>query len=595
MGLFSGAVGIVKHVVGHVLGLVAVLVVLSVAMQPVLDDGDMAVAFVAAALLWALHLVFTRTQVEQNRTWLGAVLRGMAWASRCGALILVPAAIYLLLFAGLATTWDGAPALWLAEQLDRPWISEHVDEQTRLGVAAVVCTSVAVVALGFLIEVAHGWAVVSMMARQSSPSKKGAAVLRRRRAVRRALKRRTYRARGRSSIGAEGRAVLARNRRFRAWGWAEFVVPIVATCVPVAIYAPDVFEAHDDMSALDLVVAMVLIWGAAALSKRFDLGTRTPFRQARLVFGTMFALLGAIFAGLLGLLAPIGIAGTSRAGHWALVGWFIDLVETLVASRHTFALFALLFLSEPLAPEPQLFGFDRGPAVIMIGLSAYLLTFLLLRVAKLAWLRLAQPVHLILLRVFGDSDSARFLVQRIAPSWHGIGNVAFIGAPDTAIFTLDVGDVAGVLFGQLRDRFIAGWEERDAAIDESLGRKHAGTSHDFLCFDDTWKPMLRRLLAVDAVVLMDLRAFGRSNAGCVFELENLMERVPLHRVMLLVDETTDRAFLDETLGRAWATMSHASPNAHASSGEIAIFDMDDDDRASHRLLEHLAEAAARAA
>jgi hypothetical protein len=69
--------------------------------------------------------------------------------------------------------------------------------------------------------------------------------------------------------------------------------------------------------------------------------------------------------------------------------------------------------------------------------------------------------------------------------------------------------------------------------------------HDFFCYDDTWKMVLSRLAKDSDVILMDLRKFCRTNAGCVFEISELVNTVPLKRVVFIIDKTTDEAFLRE--------------------------------------------------
>jgi len=61
---------------------------------------------------------------------------------------------------------------------------------------------------------------------------------------------------------------------------------------------------------------------------------------------------------------------------------------------------------------------------------------------------------------------------------------------------------------------------------------------------------------ITALTTADLRArfaasFGPGNAGCVFELRTLVNVVPLERCVLVVDPTTDQAFLRNILQQVW--------------------------------------------
>jgi hypothetical protein len=49
-------------------------------------------------------------------------------------------------------------------------------------------------------------------------------------------------------------------------------------------------------------------------------------------------------------------------------------------------------------------------------------------------------------------------------------------------------------------------------------------------------------------VLMDLREFSSKRAGCAFELQQLGQRLEPGRLVLTVDDTTDRDFLLANLG-----------------------------------------------
>jgi len=94
--------------------------------------------------------------------------------------------------------------------------------------------------------------------------------------------------------------------------------------------------------------------------------------------------------------------------------------------------------------------------------------------------------------------------------------------------------------------------------------------NEFFCHENIWRLALSRLVENSDVVLMDLRAFSPDNAGCIFELNELVARVPLARVVLATDETTDRAFLERTLTQAWQQLGEDSPNANLERPVIQV-------------------------
>ena len=78
-------------------------------------------------------------------------------------------------------------------------------------------------------------------------------------------------------------------------------------------------------------------------------------------------------------------------------------------------------------------------------------------------------------------------------------------------------------------------------------------------------------LARDAdAVLMDLRGFGPTNRGCVYEIEQLLGWVPLEQMVLLVDDTADLAFLESTVRGAWQSMPGTSPNAGQGAHRLRV-------------------------
>jgi hypothetical protein len=70
-----------------------------------------------------------------------------------------------------------------------------------------------------------------------------------------------------------------------------------------------------------------------------------------------------------------------------------------------------------------------------------------------------------------------------------------------------------------------------------------------------------RLMGQSDLVLMDLRGFSSRNHGCIFELQALIDSVPVQRLILLIDGTTEFAALRRTLLDLWQGMSAPSPNA----------------------------------
>ncbi len=68
-----------------------------------------------------------------------------------------------------------------------------------------------------------------------------------------------------------------------------------------------------------------------------------------------------------------------------------------------------------------------------------------------------------------------------------------------------------------------------------------------------------------------MRGFARANQGCVFELHELLDAVPLANILLVVDATTDDGFLAEVLRQGWAQISAGSHNRFDAAPRVCIY------------------------
>ena len=59
---------------------------------------------------------------------------------------------------------------------------------------------------------------------------------------------------------------------------------------------------------------------------------------------------------------------------------------------------------------------------------------------------------------------------------------------------------------------------------------------------------------------MDLRGFTKEARGCIYEINELLDTVPLERIVFVIDRTTDEIGLVRVLFDGWARLGAASPN-----------------------------------
>jgi hypothetical protein len=69
---------------------------------------------------------------------------------------------------------------------------------------------------------------------------------------------------------------------------------------------------------------------------------------------------------------------------------------------------------------------------------------------------------------------------------------------------------------------------------------------------------------------MDLRGFTRKNQGCVIELTLVVQHIPLSRIVLLTDASSDYQALEHVAQAAWAQLPPKSPNADLREPVLTI-------------------------
>lgn len=197
-----------------------------------------------------------------------------------------------------------------------------------------------------------------------------------------------------------------------------------------------------------------------------------------------------------------------------------------------------------------------GFAGIGAGLAAFAAyragVWLTLRIAPAA--ASGEPKRLLLLRVFGHETRTESLFDRIAQRWRFTGPVQLIAGVDLAMRTADPGDMLTFVGGRLRSSYISSLDElpdRVQRVDVHPDPDGRFRVNELYCMNDTWRQTLEMLLTVSDAVVMDLRGFTDKSRGCVFEVEQLVGRMPTGDIVLVCDKTTDLGLLAQLLGKAW--------------------------------------------
>src|SRR5262249_17104650 len=188
------------------------------------------------------------------------------------------------------------------------------------------------------------------------------------------------------------------------------------------------------------------------------------------------------------------------------------------------------------------------------------------------------------------------LLEGVARYWRHIGSVQMITGPDVALSTVQPHQFLDFLSRKLGRHFV-----RDqASLARSLAERDRARDPDgrfrinnFFCHADSWQAALPRLVENGEAVLMDFRSFSASNAGCIHQLQYLVKNVPFGPCLLVVDDSTDQAFLERTLTQAWEELSSSSPNYRQPLSETAMHRFTAGTPALRGLLRQLCDASMR--
>ena len=187
----------------------------------------------------------------------------------------------------------------------------------------------------------------------------------------------------------------------------------------------------------------------------------------------------------------------------------------------------------------------------------------------------AKPARvLLLLRVFALGERSERLFDKLRKHWQRVGSISMIAGPDLVTTTVEPHEFLDFLSGRLSRHFVqdrADLDRRIAAMDRSRDPDGRYRVNEFFCRASTWQMTMQRLASASDAVLMDLRSFSQANQGCIFELERLLDAVDLDHVVFLIDDTTQRSFLESTLQQLWQQMGPESPNRQPGASQVRLF------------------------
>jgi hypothetical protein len=268
--------------------------------------------------------------------------------------------------------------------------------------------------------------------------------------------------------------------------------------------------------------------------------------------------------GVYGTIALVLLAGAIPMGLTAWIGlrWFGRRYRAQRFSDQSIMIDAVFLI----------FAIEYGISLKQNGLVwllAPVAAFLAYKTVATAGLRLLRPPpdadakQLLLLRVFSLGRRSGKLFNGFSKLWRYVGAVRMIAGPDLATSTVEPHEILDFIAGRLQRRFISSPTALEQRLVETEPRCDPDGRYrisSFFCHDDTWKMVLGRLARDSDAVLMDLRGFTEEARGCIYEINELLDTVPLERIVFVIDRTTDEIGLVRVVFDGWARLGAASPN-----------------------------------
>ena len=311
-----------------------------------------------------------------------------------------------------------------------------------------------------------------------------------------------------------------------------------------------------------------ILRGVAVIGSMLGLGATTIF--------ILLYLIGFILFGVLG---------------WWLLRWLGRRYQEKRMSDQSISLDALWLLFGVVQSFTLVF---EGWAWIFTGLVAFVGYKLALRIGFTVSSRdrgdSAKARLLLLLRVFSLGQRSERLFDRISNVWLRSGSIGLIAGPDLVTSTVEPHEFLNFLGGRLSRQFVQGeadLEQRVSHMDTQPDPDGRHRVNEFFCRSDTWQMTMRRLVDRSDAVLMDLRSFSKSNQGCIYELRQLFNSIALNRGILVIDDSTDRTFLEMTVGDIWQNLEPSSPNIELSRPTVRCFSVKRQSPAEMKKLLHI--------
>jgi hypothetical protein len=380
-----------------------------------------------------------------------------------------------------------------------------------------------------------------------------------------------------------GVVLLLSVRRVRAVGSIVFAATLFFFCAVLAsqfygaLYMWDVIKpvhfVREDLAQLPLLTAA---------AKYLDEASRAPAEAIGELVSHPSSIIRAdhperLTTGYTLLFVSISLITTAIGAvtGWAFVRWLAVRYQNRRSSDQTLTIDVLMaiFTVSAFLFFYSAFGLTAA-ACALAGFGGYkLLTHWLLR-PRVGFMPPEGALTLLLLRVFRSNRTGQPLLEKIMQSWRYLGSIRLIAGTDFADSIIEPHEFFEYLSRRLSRAFVKDQEDLEHRLSRHVPEPDPDGLYrieDFFCHRDTWKMTVAYLAKQANVVLMDLRGFSSANQGCAFEIEMLLNSVPVNRIVFVIDNSTDRAHLEEALRFAWNTLPSTSPNADPGEHQVSLF------------------------
>lgn len=93
----------------------------------------------------------------------------------------------------------------------------------------------------------------------------------------------------------------------------------------------------------------------------------------------------------------------------------------------------------------------------------------------------------------------------------------------------------------------------------------------FYCFDNLWRPAVQEMMENAEAILMDFRGFNPTKQGCAYEIGKALDTVPVHKIVLLLDDKTDKESMLQLFRLKWRSISTESINRSILDPKLKVY------------------------